>query len=91
MSVGDKLKELMETEEEVKEDEKEHAAFRKKTGKYLPPHRRDAPRDDPIDLDSESASDQGGAATKFSCYLCYGGHCMRECTRLKKVRTPLDR
>ncbi|KAI1005575.1 hypothetical protein K3495_g2642 [Podosphaera aphanis] len=30
MSVGNKLKELMESEEEVKEDEKEHAAFRKK-------------------------------------------------------------
>ncbi|KAI1002516.1 hypothetical protein K3495_g5684 [Podosphaera aphanis] len=76
---------------DIKEDEKAHAAFRKKTSKYLPPHRRDTPRHDPMDLDSESASNQGGAATKFSCYLCYGGHYMRECTRLKLARTLLDR
>ncbi|KAI1001825.1 hypothetical protein K3495_g6379 [Podosphaera aphanis] len=78
MSIEDKLRELAEVENDLKREENAHAAVNK-TGKYLPPHRRQSAVADAMDIDTEANLDQDEAATKFSCYLCRKGHYMREC------------
>ncbi|KAI0994162.1 hypothetical protein K3495_g14020, partial [Podosphaera aphanis] len=85
MLIEDKLRELAEVENDLKREENAHATV-DKTGKYLPPHRRQSAVADAMDIDSEANLDQDEAATKFSCYLCRKGHYMRECTRLALAR-----
>ncbi|KAI1005001.1 hypothetical protein K3495_g3214 [Podosphaera aphanis] len=69
MSIEDKLRELAKVENDLKREENAHAAV-EKTGKYLPPHRRQSAVADAMDVDTEANPDQDEAATKFSCYLC---------------------
>lgn len=86
MSIEDKLKQLMEIEEENKVLEKAAAAFSKKSRKFVSPSRKCIPIMDLMDLNSEDLSKTEEAPNKFSCYLCDGGHYVRDCVRLKLAR-----
>lgn len=52
---------------------------------------RNSAQADFMDSDSGDDSEKGRLSTKYSCYLCEGGHFMRDCTRLTLAKKLLKR